>query len=470
MSSIIKISTYSTTITLTARVSALMIALFLLSISTIHAAEGNPFEQTAIRSFSGLFRSSNVRMRLQPAAGGLLGSLEFNGQTNTVKGELIEGRLEGVFSLGSTNWPFTMTMEAGGAVFKAGQFTTRLQKAVLPKISGAYRGAMVSLKIEPKDDGYAGTVQLQGKDLPFTAKDLGGELAGTCGTGDQGVPFTLVFEEGKLMFHSGRSFAEALQPVEVVTGRPSGGSGATAFENSLGMKFVVVPGTKVLFCIWETRVQDYKAFVEATDFKWESPSFDQGPTHPAVEVSWDDAKLFCTWLTKTERKTGRLQPGQYYRLPTDAEWSFAVGIGGRESGSTPKEKDGAIKDVYPWGSQWPPPEGAGNFADMTAKLKNRDMKVIDGYDDDFANTSPVGSFKANPLGIYDLSGNVWDGVRIGTMANRHSVCCAARRITMTLPVAYCPRAVTTALPVVVAAISVIGWCWMGCLPGRLVSA
>ena len=50
-------------------------------------------------------------------------------------------------------------------------------------------------------------------------------------------------------------------------------------------------------------------------------------------------------------------------------------------------------DVYPWGKEWPPPRGAGNF--------DPSLKV-----DDFANTSPVGSFAANRFGLYDMGGNV----------------------------------------------------------------
>jgi formylglycine-generating enzyme required for sulfatase activity len=165
------------------------------------------------------------------------------------------------------------------------------------------------------------------------------------------------------------------------------------WTNSLGMKFVPVKGTDVLFSIWDTRVQDYQAFASATGRAWEKASFEQGPTHPAVMVSWEDAKSFCKWLTEKDRVEGRLVVGQEYRLPTDAEWSVAVGLG-PETGSTPTEKDMKIKNVYPWGNQWPPPHGAGNYASS--------LKV-----DDYTNTSPVGSFGANQFGLYDIGGNVW---------------------------------------------------------------
>jgi tRNA A-37 threonylcarbamoyl transferase component Bud32 len=142
------------------------------------------------------------------------------------------------------------------------------------------------------------------------------------------------------------------------------------FENTLGMKFVPVPilggptgGQRVLFSVWDTRVQDYEAFVKETKRDWPKPDFPQGPTHPAVNVSWADAQLFCQWLTERERKAGKLGASEVYRLPTDHEWSCAAGIGEREvAAKLPAVKSGKIGDVYPWGAQWPPPKGAGNYA------------------------------------------------------------------------------------------------------------
>ena len=182
------------------------------------------------------------------------------------------------------------------------------------------------------------------------------------------------------------------------------------FVNSLGMKFVPVPGTKALFSIWDTRVKDFEAFVKSTGFDatggmvslhkgkpaqngatWKNPGFLQTPDHPVVGVSWEDAKAFCKWLTEKERKSARIEVEQEYRLPTDMEWNAAVG-GGK----------------YPWGNLWPPPKAAGNYAGREAKDEDwpDKMSVIEGYRDDYARTSPVGSFIANEYGLFDMGGNV----------------------------------------------------------------
>ena len=161
-------------------------------------------------------------------------------------------------------------------------------------------------------------------------------------------------------------------------------------------------------------MQDYEPFAKETKRKWPKPSYEQGSAHPAVEASWEDAMAFCEWLTERERKAGKLGAAESYRLPSDHEWSCAVGLGAMEDAAKlPAEKTGKINNMFPWGSQWPPPKGAGNFAGeelkpaVDAGQAMSAKTVIQGYTDDFVNTSPVGSFPPNQFGLYDLSGNVW---------------------------------------------------------------
>ncbi len=213
---------------------------------------------------------------------------------------------------------------------------------------------------------------------------------------------------------------DAITPASATVERP--------FVNSLGMKFVPVPilrgstgGTRVLFSVWETRVQDYQVFASATGRPWPKPNFEQGPTHPAVRITWDEARAFCDWLTERERKDSRIGANEAYRLPTDYEWSCAVGIGDREDPARKFSKNGVtISDVYPWGTAWPPPPGAGNFRDRTTQQSpefNKDEDSIPGYDDGYVWTAPIGSYTPNVLGLYDLSGNAWEWCEDTSEAN-----------------------------------------------------
>ena len=202
------------------------------------------------------------------------------------------------------------------------------------------------------------------------------------------------------------------------TGQPPGVEnapmGGRPWTNSLGMSFVPVPGTDLLFSIWETRNGDYAAFAEANsdvDDTWRrvaAPNgmpLDGGTNHPVVNVSWHDAGRFCAWLTQKEKEEGWLAPGQFYGLPTDPQWSAAVGLTDERRGS-PKSRDGGVKNVYPWGAQWPPPPGSDNYADSAFRELFPRPPVIEGYSDGFATTAPVGSFAPNQFGLHDLGGNV----------------------------------------------------------------
>ncbi len=185
--------------------------------------------------------------------------------------------------------------------------------------------------------------------------------------------------------------------------QPKSEAVGTIGENTLALKFV--PVGDVEFCVWQTRVKDFEVFAKAVNLKssaWRGPGFKQGPDHPVVNVTWVEAVAFCKWLTDLEHKEGILPATQYYRLPTDLEWSKAVGLQ-EESGKTPEARDMGVADVFPWGTQWPPPPASGNY---TGEETGSDV-AIKGYDDGFAWTSPVGSFPPNKLGLYDMGGNVW---------------------------------------------------------------
>jgi serine/threonine protein kinase/formylglycine-generating enzyme required for sulfatase activity len=198
------------------------------------------------------------------------------------------------------------------------------------------------------------------------------------------------------------------------------------WSNSLGMRFA--PLGEFHIAVWQTRVRDFEAFVQATGYdavggmssaitrngfklrtmSWMAPGFQQTPEDPVVGVSWEDANLFCEWLTKKERSEGALAMFQSYRLPTDHEWSRAIGLE-HEQGATPEDRSGKIKNVYPWGTEFPPPNNVANYAGSESREGAPETwMVIAGFYDAFPRTAPVSAFNANANGLYCLGGNVWE--------------------------------------------------------------
>lgn len=178
--------------------------------------------------------------------------------------------------------------------------------------------------------------------------------------------------------------------------------------NSLGMRFLMVGSVR--FSAWETRVCDYEAFCKATGRTRAASGFPQTDEHPVVQVNWHDANAFCEWLTEKERREHLLDETQRYRLPTDVEWSAAVGLPA-ETGATPEARDGKIRDEFPWGKQWPPTAAAGNYADgspgrRTAAQTRR--ATLENPGDGYTHTAPAGGFPPNAAGLHDLGGNVWE--------------------------------------------------------------
>lgn len=132
------------------------------------------------------------------------------------------------------------------------------------------------------------------------------------------------------------------------------------------------------------------------------------PEQPVVNVSWQEAALYCNWLSDRDKLprfyltaggqiTGINAQATGYRLPTEAEWAYSVR---QVSAEEPLR--------FPWGGNLPPPDRHGNYADRSAAhLVGR---IIFGYNDNYIASAPVGTYAANELGLYDMSGNVAEWV------------------------------------------------------------
>ena len=167
----------------------------------------------------------------------------------------------------------------------------------------------------------------------------------------------------------------------------------------------------------EITVADYELFVNATGYRTdaervgESRIYDPrtgrmdvqsgitwrndyigdqaGPDLPVIHVSWNDARAYVNWLG---RETGRS-----YRLPSEAEFEYAT----RAESQTP----------YWWGDGSPEDDTENVTGDRDSSPTNANWNVaFRRYTDGFWGPAPVASLRANPFGLYDMSGNVMEWV------------------------------------------------------------
>ncbi|MDG4603514.1 MAG: formylglycine-generating enzyme family protein [Defluviicoccus sp.] len=156
-----------------------------------------------------------------------------------------------------------------------------------------------------------------------------------------------------------------------------------------GPQHRVTIGSRFALGRYPVTVGEYRKFVEVTSHRheggmhvwtgsnwkqdasksWQDPGFAQADRHPVVGVSWHDAVTYCEWLAN--------ETGQPYRLPSEAEWEYAT-----RAGTTTR---------FSWGDAITPQNA--NYAESWLHK-----------------TTEVGAYPANPWGLYDVHGNVWEWV------------------------------------------------------------
>jgi formylglycine-generating enzyme required for sulfatase activity len=195
---------------------------------------------------------------------------------------------------------------------------------------------------------------------------------------------------------------KTLPPGRFAQGAAANDDGAAALERP---QHRVAIGYSFGIGVNEVTVGEFREFAEATKyhatscatydgawaaragFDWQNVGFTQTATHPVACVSWRDARDYAAWLSK--------KTGQKYRLPSESEWEYGARAG---SGAARPWSDSAAACA------------SANVADQSA-VQRYPGWTIDPCSDGYVYTAPVGTFKPNAFGLYDMLGNVAEWVQ-----------------------------------------------------------
>ncbi|WP_103920520.1 formylglycine-generating enzyme family protein, partial [Candidatus Venteria ishoeyi] len=233
------------------------------------------------------------------------------------------------------------------------------------------------------------------RQIPWEEEQLIGDFCfAGCGrfsaqTGSQDTPPTQI-QTGQTLQREAKGFREPLK---------SGGYGPL---------MVRIPGADYAMGTYEISVGEYRRFEQnsgyrskgddcyvdkdqngsweqVSDASWQKPYFEQSAQHPVVCISWSDAVAYGKWLSR--------ETGNHYRLPTSEEWERAA----RAETTTERY----------WGDDVDLACAYANVADQTGKQKYSHW-TIHNCRDDHVYTAPVGQFRPNAWGLYDVLGNAWE--------------------------------------------------------------
>jgi len=144
-------------------------------------------------------------------------------------------------------------------------------------------------------------------------------------------------------------------------------------------------------CTSQHKVDGHFIYETAPGLSWQAPGFSQGDNYPVVCVSAEDGEAYAAWLSKLT--------GHNYALPNEAQYEYAA-----RAGTT---------SAYFWGSEERDAR-ACEYSNQPDLDQAAALKAPAGPEyrfqchDGFAWTSPVGRYKPNPWGLYDMQGNIWE--------------------------------------------------------------